>query len=119
MEAFRRYRRRIIYWVPIIRLKVRVCHFTSCDRDILHLIFYVYLFTFESMESAANETKIIYYVDDEPIPYRIRISVDPQAITLADIKSVLLRTNCKYFFKSLDADFGYSTFCVSLTVVLD
>jgi len=60
------------------------------------------------MECAANETKVIYYVDDEPIPYRIKVSVDPQTITLADIKNVLIRTNCKYFFKSLDADFGYS-----------
>jgi len=60
------------------------------------------------MESAANETKLIYYVDDEPIPYRIKIYVDPQTITLADVKSVLVRTNCKYFFKSLDSDFGYS-----------
>jgi len=59
------------------------------------------------MESEAKETKVIYYLDDEPIPYRIRISVDPQIITLADIKSILARTNCKYFFKSLDADFGY------------
>jgi len=59
------------------------------------------------MESTANETKVIYYVDDESIPYRIRIPVDSQTITLADIKSALVRTNCKYFFKSLDADFGY------------
>jgi len=59
------------------------------------------------METAANETKIIYYLDDEPIPYRIRISLDPQAVTLADVKNVLSRTNCRYFFKSLDADFGY------------
>jgi len=58
------------------------------------------------MESTA-ETKVIYYLDDEPIPYRTRISVDPQTITLADVKGVLVRTNCKYFFKSLDADFGY------------
>ena len=72
-----------------------------------NLIFYVPLFTFDSMESVPSETKIIYYLDDEPIPYRIKISVDPQSITLADIKRVLVRSNCKYFFKSLDADFGY------------
>jgi len=74
----------------------------------MHLLFnilgkFVYVFV---MESAANETKVIYYVDDEFIPYRIRIPVDSQTITLADIKSALVRTNCKYFFKSLDADFG-------------
>ena len=51
------------------------------------------------MESAVNETKIIYYVDDESIPYRIRIPVDSLTITLADIKSALLRPNCKYFFQ--------------------
>jgi len=63
------------------------------------------------MESAVNETKIIYYVDDESIPYRIRIPVDSLTITLADIKSALLRPNCKYFFKSLDDDFGYGLYC--------
>jgi len=59
------------------------------------------------MESVLNETTVIYYVDDEPIPYRIRITADPHTVTLADVKRVLVRTNCKYFFKSLDADFGY------------
>ena len=58
------------------------------------------------MEIAANETKIIYYLDDERIPYRIRVPVNPQTITLADIKRITVRTNCKYFFKSLDVDFG-------------
>jgi len=64
------------------------------------------------MEISTNETRIIYYLDDEPIPYRTRISVDPHTITLADVKSVLVRANCKYFFKSLDSDFGYGIhFC--------
>jgi len=58
------------------------------------------------MESCVNETKIIYHVDDERIPYRTVISVNPEIITLADIKSALVRPSCKYFFKSLDADFG-------------
>jgi len=81
-------------------------HYSHRDMFLCNILcLFVYIFT--SMEGIANETKIIYYVDDEPIPYRIRISVDPQTITLADIKSALLRTNCKYFFKSLDADFGY------------
>jgi len=58
------------------------------------------------MESTAIETKVIYYVDDESVPYRVRIPVDQETITLADIKSALVRSNCKYFFKSLDTDFG-------------
>lgn len=78
-------------------------HFTmrTVPFDILRLFIYFV------MEAVTNETKIIYYLDDEPIPYRTRIFVDLQTITLADVKSVLVRANCKYFFKSLDADFGY------------
>ncbi|KAJ8683053.1 hypothetical protein QAD02_018845 [Eretmocerus hayati] len=53
-----------------------------------------------------NETKLIYYIDDEQTPYLVRINVPPGKVTLADCKNVLNRPNYKYFFKSMDDDFG-------------
>lgn len=56
-----------------------------------------------------GETKIIYYVDDEPTPYLIKVPVLPEIVTLSDFKNLvpaINRPNYKYFFKSMDDDFG-------------
>ncbi|KAL1123355.1 hypothetical protein AAG570_002440 [Ranatra chinensis] len=53
-----------------------------------------------------NETKIIYHIDDEETPYLVKLSIAPEKVTLADFKNVLNRPNYKYFFKSMDDDFG-------------
>jgi segment polarity protein dishevelled len=60
------------------------------------------------MTISSDETKIIYHIDDEETPYLVKLSIPYQNITLADFKSVLSlpRPNYKYFFKSLDDDFG-------------
>uniref|UniRef100_A0AAY4EBZ4 Dishevelled n=1 Tax=Denticeps clupeoides TaxID=299321 RepID=A0AAY4EBZ4_9TELE len=55
------------------------------------------------------ETKIIYHVDDEETPYLVKLSVSPEKVTLADFKNVLSNrpvSSYKFFFKSLDQDFG-------------
>uniref|UniRef100_A0A8B9KAQ1 Dishevelled segment polarity protein 1a n=1 Tax=Astyanax mexicanus TaxID=7994 RepID=A0A8B9KAQ1_ASTMX len=55
------------------------------------------------------ETKIIYHVDEEETPYLVKLSVSPDRVTLADFKHVLSNrpTNSyKFFFKSMDQDFG-------------
>lgn len=54
-----------------------------------------------------EETKIIYHIDDEETPYLVKLSISPERVTLADFKNVLNRPNFKYFFKSMDDDFGY------------
>lgn len=54
-----------------------------------------------------DETKIIYHIDDEETPYLVKIPVPPDQITLADFKNSLNRPNYKFFFKSMDDDFGY------------
>ncbi|XP_014236869.1 segment polarity protein dishevelled homolog DVL-3 isoform X2 [Trichogramma pretiosum] len=56
--------------------------------------------------SSAKETKIIYHIDDEETPYLVKVSCPPESVTLADFKNVLNRPNYKYFFKSMDDDFG-------------
>ncbi|KAI1296492.1 Segment polarity protein dishevelled -like protein DVL-3 [Halotydeus destructor] len=55
-----------------------------------------------------KETKIVYYVDDEDVPYSIKVNMPPDSITLRDLKQVLSlpKTNYKFFFKALDEDFG-------------
>ncbi|XP_008215912.1 segment polarity protein dishevelled homolog DVL-3 isoform X2 [Nasonia vitripennis] len=53
-----------------------------------------------------EETKIIYHIDDEETPYLVKLNISPERVTLADFKNVLNRPNYKYFFKSMDDDFG-------------
>ncbi|XP_044523451.1 segment polarity protein dishevelled homolog DVL-1 isoform X1 [Gracilinanus agilis] len=55
------------------------------------------------------ETKIIYHMDEEETPYLVKLPVAPERVTLADFKSVLSNrpAHCyKFFFKSMDQDFG-------------
>lgn len=54
-----------------------------------------------------TETRVIYHWEDEGTPYLIRINVPAQHVTLADFKRVLNKPNLKFFFKSLDDDFGW------------
>ena len=44
--------------------------------------------------------------DDEDTPYLVKVPVPPDRVTLGDFKNVLNKPNCKYFFKSMDDDFG-------------
>ncbi|XP_072283201.1 segment polarity protein dishevelled homolog DVL-1 isoform X4 [Pyxicephalus adspersus] len=55
------------------------------------------------------ETKIIYHIDEEETPYLVKLPVCPDKVTLADFKNVLSNRpvhNYKFFFKSMDQDFG-------------
>ena len=54
----------------------------------------------------AEETKVIYHIDDEDTPYLVKLPVAPDKVTLGDFKNVLNRPNYKFFFKSMDDDFG-------------
>ncbi|KAI8034882.1 hypothetical protein M5D96_012398 [Drosophila gunungcola] len=55
-----------------------------------------------------QETKVIYHIDDETTPYLVKIPIPSAQVTLRDFKLVLNKqnNNYKYFFKSMDADFG-------------
>uniref|UniRef100_A0A4W5Q6B7 Dishevelled segment polarity protein 2 n=1 Tax=Hucho hucho TaxID=62062 RepID=A0A4W5Q6B7_9TELE len=52
------------------------------------------------------ETKIIYHIDEEETPYLVKIPIPSEDIALLDFKQVLNKPNYKFFFKSLDQDFG-------------
>ncbi|VDH99788.1 segment polarity protein dishevelled [Mytilus galloprovincialis] len=53
-----------------------------------------------------EETKIIYYIDDEDTPYLIKLPIPADRVNLGDFKNALNRPNYKFFFKSVDDDFG-------------
>ena len=54
-----------------------------------------------------EETKIIYHIDDEDTPYLIKLPIPSDRVTLGDFKNALNRPNYKFFFKSMDDDFGF------------
>ena len=54
------------------------------------------------------ETKIIYHIDEEETPYLVKIPIAAENITLLDFKQVLNKPNYKFFFKSMDQDFGWA-----------
>uniref|UniRef100_A0A5S6QFI4 Uncharacterized protein n=1 Tax=Trichuris muris TaxID=70415 RepID=A0A5S6QFI4_TRIMR len=54
----------------------------------------------------ANETKVVYHIDEELTPYLIKLAVASSQVTLGHFKSALNRPNFKYFFKAVDDDFG-------------
>lgn len=49
---------------------------------------------------------MIYHIDDEDTPYLVKLPIAADKVTLADFKNVLNRPNYKFFFKSMDDDFG-------------
>uniref|UniRef100_A0A8D2Q5K0 Dishevelled segment polarity protein 2 n=1 Tax=Varanus komodoensis TaxID=61221 RepID=A0A8D2Q5K0_VARKO len=51
-------------------------------------------------------TKVIYHLDEEETPYLVKIPVPAERITLGHVKAALARPGAKYFFKSMDQDFG-------------
>lgn len=56
--------------------------------------------------STMEETKVIYHIDDEETPYLIKLPIAADRVTLGDLKNALNRPNYKFFFKSMDVDFG-------------
>ena len=53
-----------------------------------------------------EETKVIYHIDDEDTPYLIKLPIPADQVTLGDLKTALNKPTFKYFFKSMDDDFG-------------
>ena len=64
-----------------------------------------------------EETKVIYYVDEEETPYLMKIGQSPGKVTLADFKGQLNRPYHKFFFKSVDDDFGWDSPYIPLSVI--
>jgi len=60
-----------------------------------------------------EETKVLYHVNDEETPYLVKLPISSDAVSLGDLKNALNRPNYKYFFKSMDDDFGYNSHCLN------
>jgi segment polarity protein dishevelled len=54
-----------------------------------------------------DETKIVYYLDEQDTPYLIKLNKPIGSVTLKDFKNALNKHNFKFFFKSMDDDFGF------------
>ncbi|KAG2470518.1 segment polarity protein dishevelled homolog DVL-3-like [Polypterus senegalus] len=51
-------------------------------------------------------TKVICHLDDRETPCLVKLPVPADRVILADFKSVLNKPNYKFYFKSMDDDFG-------------
>lgn len=56
--------------------------------------------------SPTGETKIFYYIDDEKTPYVLKMAKPADSIKLLEFKTALNMPKYKYFFETVDADFG-------------
>ena len=65
-----------------------------------------------------EETKVIYYVDEEETPYMMKIPRSPTKVTLSDLKGQLNRPFKKFFFKSMDDDIGLVERCKNNYILL-
>uniref|UniRef100_A0ACB8FBR1 Segment polarity protein dishevelled DVL-3 n=1 Tax=Sphaerodactylus townsendi TaxID=933632 RepID=A0ACB8FBR1_9SAUR len=63
---------------------------------------------------AGGETKIIYHLDDQETPYLVKVPVPAERVTLGDFKALLNRPHYKFYFKSMDDDFGGVPMMLSL-----
>ncbi|XP_003744538.1 segment polarity protein dishevelled homolog DVL-2-like [Galendromus occidentalis] len=52
------------------------------------------------------ETKVCFHIDEEETPYLVKLPIAIGKLTLKDFKRSLPRTNFKFFFKSVDPEFG-------------
>nr|XP_033813426.1 segment polarity protein dishevelled homolog DVL-3 isoform X4 [Geotrypetes seraphini] len=52
------------------------------------------------------ETKIIYHLDEQETPYLVKLPLAADRVTLGHFKALLNKANYKFFFKSVDDDFG-------------
>lgn len=55
-----------------------------------------------------GETKVIYHLDDQETPYLVKLPIPAERVTLLDLKNALKKPNYKFFFKSMDDDFGWA-----------
>ncbi|XP_061456296.1 blue-sensitive opsin-like [Rhineura floridana] len=55
---------------------------------------------------AVAETKIIYHLDDQETLYLVKLPIPAERVMLGDFKALLNWSSYKFYFKSMDDDFG-------------
>lgn len=83
------------------------CDPTVIDMPAMQQKFLFMLVWWRVYWSKMDETKVIYHIDDEDTPYLVKLPKSPSEVTLSDFKNVLNRPSYKFFFKSMDDDFGW------------
>lgn len=63
-----------------------------------------------------EEIKVIYYIDDEDILYLVKLLKSFVDVIFFDFKNVFNWLSYKFFFKSMDDDFGWV--CVLNVIVM-
>jgi len=53
-----------------------------------------------------GDTRVLYHLDGQETPYLVRLAVPAHRATLGDLRSAVNKPHHRFFFKSLDADFG-------------
>ena len=53
-----------------------------------------------------EETRVIYYTEDEQLPYSVKLKVAPQDACLRDIKKIVNGRNYKFYIQNLIPDIG-------------
>lgn len=81
-------------------LKIGLAHSKYFQGGLLRIFFPM------ANGTSVGETKFIYYIDEEETPYLVKLNIAPEKVTLGDFKNALNRPHSKFFFKSLDDDFG-------------
>lgn len=88
-------------------------HVTNSDWRASHATeVLVHVGVVKSVLIKMDETKVIYHIDDEDTPYLVKLPKSPTDVTLSDFKNVLNRPSYKFFFKSMDDDFGWVVYLV-------
>lgn len=91
----------------LVRRRCASCDNVPCRVLLFVLVWSVFYATRVTPTAAVmEETKVIYHIDDEDTPYLVKLPIAADKVTLADFKNVLNRPNYKFFFKSMDDDFG-------------
>ncbi|KTF88700.1 hypothetical protein cypCar_00017213, partial [Cyprinus carpio] len=60
-----------------------------------------------------GDTKVIYHLDDQETPYLVKLPIPAERVTLLDLKNALKKPNYKFFFKSMDDDFGVCVYLLT------
>lgn len=69
--------------------------------------FFVYVGVVKSVLIKMDEIKVIYYIDDEDMLYFVKLFKSFLEVILLDFKNVFNWLSYKFFFKSMDDDFGW------------
>lgn len=114
----------VLLSAPIVKRRALIGLHWPCDPIVIDVPamqqkFLFMLVWWRVYWSRMDETKVIYHIDDEDTPYLVKLPKSPTEVTLSDFKNVLNRPSYKFFFKSMDDDFGWVCMCTQSALYVD